>query len=1093
LHALDGGTLIGPAGRAADDRERALLGFTAVLGALIGGDVALSLLGWSPARAPDGLSLSLAAALVGAVYIVYRALVALAQRRIGADLALAQACLAALVLGQPFVAAEVVFIALVGELLEAWTFARTRRALGRLVDQTPRSARVRRDGEEIEIPADQLKIGDRVVIRPGERIAVDGSVTGGRSSVDQSALTGESLPVDKGPGDAVFTGTLNQFGVIEVDAEKVGSETTYAQVLRLVSQARRKKARLEKVADRLARYFLPVVELAAGATLFLGYLLGWPDVWSRTVAVLVVACPCGLVLATPAAMLASMAWLARHGVLIKGGSALESLAGCDTFAFDKTGTLTAGTPRLASLVVLGDRAEDDVLRMAASAESASRHPLAAVLVDEARRRSLALAEPREAALLSGAGVRAECRAADGHHRRVTVGNRRLLAEAGMSLDAPAEEILGQLDARGETALFVAIDGALAGVFGVHDAVRPEAHDVIHELRHQKIKEIAVLTGDRAPAAKAAARRIHADTVEAELLPADKARWIEERKSAGRRVAMVGDGINDAPALAAANAGIALGGMGADLAAEAGDLIVLGEPLGVLPDLLKLSRATVAIIHQNIIGFAFGLNAVAMLSATFGILGPVAAAILHQAGSLLVLLNSMRLLVKGDWAELAPVRRLRALGSWVDRLDDRIDLEQGWRWTWSRRRALLAGALAMVFVGYAASGWTTVGPGEAGVLQRFGRYQGVLGPGLHLRWPRPIERVTKIAPERIRSLEIGFREVGGTALEPLRWQSTHGRPLGARTEGEPSDRSVAATEFPLETRGEGEALLLTGDGRYVELSGTLQYSLDPSDPESPRRFVLGVADGENALRPLAESVVREVVGRRALVELLTSGRRDAEAESARLLRARLAAYGFGVSVRAVSFQDIHPPLAVVDSYRDVSRATSDRQRRVNEANAYREKVLAEAAGKSQAVRAGALGFEATRRALAASEADRFSALVDARRYHPALTDVRLFWDEVATALGGRPKVIVDEEPGRRRHLILPGLPLGQTLPLVVPAPAGESNGARPTNTPEDGALGPEMPERKTDLSPFLSPFSESGATRPSGRPAPLVSSRRMPRS
>ncbi len=347
------------------------------------------------------------AALLGAVYIVYGTLQSLLHGRIGADLALAQACLAALIIGQPFVAAEVVFIALLGEVLEAWTFAHARRAMGRLVDQTPRTARVRRGEDEVEIPAEQVAIGDRVIVRPGERIAVDGTIVAGRSTVDQSALTGESLPIDKGPGDPVFTGTINQFGAIEVEAEKVGDETTFGQVLRLVAQARRKKAKLEKTADRLARYFLPVVELVAGATLLIGYLAGWPDVWSRTVAVLVVACPCGLVLATPAAMLASMAWLARHGVLIKGGTALEGLAACDTFAFDKTGTLTQGRPAVTGRDSRSpDNDEEWLLRLAAAAESASRHPLAVAVVEEARRRSLAMPATAEASVLPGAGVEA---------------------------------------------------------------------------------------------------------------------------------------------------------------------------------------------------------------------------------------------------------------------------------------------------------------------------------------------------------------------------------------------------------------------------------------------------------------------------------------------------------------------------------------------------------------------------------------------------------------------------------------------------------------------------------------------------------------
>jgi Cu+-exporting ATPase len=1013
LHHLDGGTLLTRPGGGVDERERALFAFTALLGGLIVGDVVLGLLGWGRGRLPLGLSLSLIAAILGAVYIVYGALRAILQRRIGADLALAQASLAALVLGQPFVAAEVVFIALVGEVLEAWTFARTRRALGRLVEQTPRTARVRRDGQEIEIPANQVTVGDRVIIGPGERMPVDGCVVSGRSTIDQSALTGESLPIDKGPGDSVFTGTVNQFGLIEVDAQKVGEETTFGQVLKLVAQARRRKARLEKVADRLAKYFLPVVELVAGITLLWGYLAGWPDVWSRVVAVLVVACPCGLVLATPAAILASMAWLARHGVLIKGGSAIESLARCDTFAFDKTGTLTKGAPQFTSLTAMGGRPEDEVLRLAASAEAPSRHPLAAAVTEEARRRTLPFLEPRDSMLLPGAGVRARC-ALDGERvHQVMVGNRRLLAESGIELNPAAESALGELDGRGETALIVVIDGEIAGLIGIQDAIRPEAHDVIHDLRHLKIKEIAILTGDREPAARAVAKRVHADTVLAELLPADKARWIDERRHAGRRVAMVGDGINDAPALAEADSGIALGGVGADLAAEAGDMIVLGDPLRALPGLVGLSRQTVAIIQQNIIGFAFGLNAVAMLSATFGILGPVAAAILHQVGSLLVLLNSMRLLVFGDWAELTPFRQARGLGAAINRLDDRIDFGSVWAWTGRRWRTIVAGAGAIFVLGYATSGWTAVGPGDVGLLRRFGRYQGVLEPGLHLRWPYPIDRVTTIEPDQVRSLEIGFRAPAVPESAPLRWESTHGRPL----------------------RGQADdsALVLTGDGRYVELAATLQFSIDRSDPESLRRFAFGVAEGETALRPVAESVVRDVVGRRRLLDLLTGRRSEAEAAAARHLKERLAAYRFGIVVHGIAFQDIHPPLEVVDAYRDVSRASSDRQRRINEASAYRDRVVTEARGKSQAVLHGALADKTSRLTLAASRAETFSSLREARQYAPALTDLRLYWARLAGVLGGKPKVILDEEPGRRRHLIVPALPLEKAVPVLQPEP------------------------------------------------------------
>jgi P-type Cu+ transporter len=991
------------------DNRASLYTLTALMGLLIGGELLFGALGWESFRAPGGFSLALIAALIGGARIVYGAIEALIHGSIGADVALAQACLAALVIGQPFVAAEVVFIALVGEVLEAVTFDRAQRSIHRLLDQSPRTARVRRDGQEREIPAAQVLVGDVVLVRPGERIPVDGPILSGRSSVDQSALTGEPIAVDKGPGDPVFTGTLNQFGMIEVRAEKVGHETTFGQVLRLVAEASKRKAPLERAADRLARYFLPVVEGVAGLTLAAGYLLGWPDVWFRTVAVLVVACPCALILATPAAVLASMAWLARHGVLIKGGAALERLAACDTFAFDKTGTLTLGRPEVASIMPLGGSTEITLLQLAATAEASSPHPLAEAVAREAARLGVTPFPALEAVAQPGSGVSARYLDAEGREQSILIGNRRLLGEQGVAIDDETTAALAALDARGETPLIVAKDGRVAGLIGARDVVRPEAHDVIHDIKHLKIKEIVILTGDRASAAKLVAKKTHIKTVESELLPADKARWVEHAQASGRKVAMVGDGINDAPALATAHVGIALAGIGADLAAEAGDLVILGDPLRVLPDLVKLSRATVAVIRQNIIIFAFGLNAVAMASASLGVLGPVAAALLHQAGSLLVLLNAMRLLAFGDWVNQTPIRQLRALGGAVSRLDDRLDPGLIVERLLARWRVFARFAAVLGMLLYLTWGWVAIGPGEVGLVQRLGRYRGRLASGLHLLLPPPFEYVTRLEPDRVRSLEIGFRtdRRDGSSVG---WGATHGRAL-----------SVVAEE---------ETLLLTGDGHLVELAATAQFRLDAHNARSLRAYAFGVADPDEALRPLAESAVRTVVGRIALDGLLTTRRRAVERDAARLLQARVDAYGLGLVVAGVEFQDVHPPVAVVDAYRDVSRAESDRQRRLNEGATYQAEALASARGKAAAVVNQAEADRSVRVDRGSGEADAFRYLAAARAPHPALTDHRLYWEAIVQTLAGKSKLVLDPGRARPRHLIVPDYPAGLAAPPPI---------------------------------------------------------------
>ena len=903
---------------------------TAVLGALLAADLILGGLGLETWRSPMGVSMAMIAALIGAGHIVYGAIEALVAGRIGADIALAQACIAALIIGEPFVAAEVVFIALVGEVLEAVTFARTQKAIRGLIEQAPRTARVRRDGVEVEIPAGQVAVGDTVIVSEGERIPVDGEVLLGRSTVDQSALTGESIAVDKGPGESVYSGTINQFGRIEVRADRVGHATTLGQVLRLVADAQRKKAPIERAADRYARYFLPVVEVVAGLTVAAGLILGWPDVWYRAVAVLVVACPCALILATPAAVLAAMAWLARHGVLIKGGVALERLAGCDTIAFDKTGTLTEGRPELATIAAFAGWTEDDVVRLAATAEQGSRHPLAAVVNRAAADRSLVPFPATDPTSLPGAGVSVSWRAlgdsTETPPHAILVGNRRLLEERGVGFDDEVAAALAGVDERGETPLLVAVDEWVVGLISARDTVRPEAHDVVHDLKHLGFGEVAMLTGDRGPAARRVAKKVHIKVVESESLPADKARWIEDRQASGRRVAMVGDGINDAPALARADVGIALGGIGADLAAEAGDIVVLGDPLRVLPDLVKLSRATVRVIRQNIIIFAFGLNALAMTSAALGILGPIAAAVLHQAGSFLVLLNAMRLLWFGDWGSTAPGRLVGRARATVGRWDDLVDLGAIGAALRGRWRTISVVGLIGVVGLLATSGWTAIGPDEVGLLRRHGRFLGLLEPGLHLRWPAPIDRVTRVAPGRVRAVEVGFRSVG--AARTGRWETSSGRDPIARAED--------------------ETLLMTGDGQLVEVAATATYRLDPRS-DALRRHDFATADADAAVRPIAESALRSAVGRERLDGLLAGRRREVERLAADEMRRRADACGLGLEIIGVSLGDVRPPTPVADAYHDVSRAESDRARRSIEAATYHLERTKAAEGRATATR------------------------------------------------------------------------------------------------------------------------------------------------
>jgi Cu+-exporting ATPase len=530
-----------------------------------------------------GIDIIMAAAVLGGGRILYTSLQALLEGKLGADLALAIAVMAAIALpksqegGGGWIAAEIVLIGLIGECLEAFTFGRTQNAIARIVEVFPRRCWVLREGQEVRVLLTDLKVGDHVVVKPGGKIPVDGVVLTGASEVDTSALTGESLPREIRPADEVLAGSVNLHGALTIEARRVAEQTVAGRVIELTAKALKDKGQGERLAERMARYFLPIVLGLAALTFVVNLIYGWlrppstpgDPFWASVrpaLAVLVVACPCALILATPAAVIASLGRLAGTGVLVKGGAALERLAQVTAFAFDKTGTITEGKLELGDILPLGDVNPNEVLRAAAAAEQQSEHPLARLLLEEARRRRLTLDEITHFRAHPGAGVHAGT-----GQGTITVGTARLLRENDFDLGPDLQHLLEQLDQRGQTPLLVARGRHILGVIGARDRVRPEAAGVVGELRALGIEPILLLTGDRTAAAQAVAGDLGFSDIQSELLPEHKAEVVlnHKRPAAGMRpavgIAMVGDGVNDAPALARADVGLAIGG-GTDIAA-----------------------------------------------------------------------------------------------------------------------------------------------------------------------------------------------------------------------------------------------------------------------------------------------------------------------------------------------------------------------------------------------------------------------------------------------------------------------------------------------------------------------------------------------
>lgn len=524
----------------------------------------------------------------------------------------------------------VVFFMRFGDLVEGMTTARSRQALQGLVALQPATARVLRDGVEVDVPLAEVAVGDVVAVRPGERIPVDGTVVEGHAPVNQAAITGESALVDKEPGDTVFAATMTDTGYLQVRATSVGADTTFARVLRLVEEAETHKAPVQRFADRFATYYTPLVlTLAALAWLITGQTL-------NAVAVLVVSCACAITLATPVVVLASVGAAARQGLLIKGGLALEGLAQVDTLVMDKTGTLTLGEPTVTDVTPLDGVAAPDLLRAVAAVEARSEHPLARAMARATN--SDALPRPDEFLPLPGRGVVGHL---DGHEW--AVGNRRLLAERHLSLDSAQEAVAADLETAGKTVFFAARDARVVGVVALADTVRPEVRAALDEVRGLGVTRLLLLTGDNERVAASLAHELGIE-YRAGLLPQEKIAIVRELQTAGARVLMVGDGVNDAPALKQADVGIAMGGIGTDVAVEAADVILMRDDWRMVPEAMRLGRRAHGTIRQNL-WFTAAYNTVGIALAFLGILPPVLAAAFQTVPDVAIMLNSARL---GRW-------------------------------------------------------------------------------------------------------------------------------------------------------------------------------------------------------------------------------------------------------------------------------------------------------------------------------------------------------------------------------------------------------------------------------------------------------------
>ena len=608
-----------------EKRKIALLATCSTLAAVSWLSSTLSLL----PRATSDI-MGLAAAVLGVVFIGHGAFTSLLEGVFGIDLLATTAILTSIAVGE-YLAAAVVFLMLGGgEVLEDYASERASRAIERLIEASPKTAVVVRDGKEVEVRIEEVELGETVIVRPGGKIPVDGILLRGQATVDQSSVTGESMPVERYEGDHVYGGTIIELGALEIRVTAVGEESTYGRIISMVREAEENRAPIERTADKYAKYFTPLIlALGVGVFLFTRDLL-------RMASIFVIACPCALTLATPTAVVASIGNSARKGILIRNGESLEKLSGVDVLVLDKTGTITTGRPQVVDVRGFAGHLKSEVVRLAATAERRSEHPLAQAVLQKAGELGIRPEDWTDFKVHPGLGVRVE-----NEEGSVTVGSEKMLKEYSIPL---SDEAVGYVAEQqpAKTVMFVARGEKVIGALSVSDALRENVRGVLTEVKRSGVMKTVMLTGDNAHVAKMVGEQVGVDEFVADLMPSEKVEYIRELRAKGHKVVMVGDGINDAPALALADVGVAMGLSGTDVSIETAGITLATDELGRLPNLLRIGRETMKVIKQNI-AFAMAVNLLGVALSIYGFIPPMVASVIHESNAVLVMLNSLRLL------------------------------------------------------------------------------------------------------------------------------------------------------------------------------------------------------------------------------------------------------------------------------------------------------------------------------------------------------------------------------------------------------------------------------------------------------------------